>query len=641
MANPRFDETRTRAAGKRLYSTALLQPKPLRSPVTAGRELFVYTRRTLGLVFASAPGLMLALSGLTLLAAVTPVVVAYAGKHIIDAVVAGDSALTLRWVVLELVSVTVLGAAVRGLGLVRSVLGARLGTDVNVRILEKAIGLDLTFFENAEFYDKLTRARREASSRPVALVADAFQIVQNALTLIGYAAVLSRFSGWLVLALLASTIPATISEMKHSKLGFQMRNWRSPDTRRLLYLEYVLANDAHVKEVKLFGLGEHLLGRYRALAESFYEQDKRLAVRRAAWTQVLSLLGTGAFYAAYAVMALEAALMRLTLGNLTLYIVSLRQGQQAFQSVLSGIGNLYEHNLYMSNLFSYLAIEAASDPAAARGAANDPALRARPLELPAAARSGTGERGVRFEHVSFRYPGKESFALRDVSLDIGPAESIAIVGQNGAGKTTLVKLLARLYEPTEGRILVDGVDLRDWPAAELRRRISVLFQDFNQYQLSLRENIGLGSLPHLTDEERITRAAARGGADDVAALLPGGLEARLGTWFEKGSELSGGQWQKVALARAFMREEADILVLDEPTAALDAEAEHAVFERFRRLSEGRITIVISHRFPTVRMAQRIVVLEQGSIVEQGSHAELVSHGGRYARMFALQAAGYQ
>jgi ATP-binding cassette subfamily B protein len=537
----------------------------------------------------------------------------------------------VRWVLLELGSVTALSLALRGTGLVRSILGARLGVDVNAQILEKAIGLELPFFENAEFYDKLTRARREASSRPVAVVADGFQIVQNVLTLAGYAAVLSRFSGWLVLGLLAATVPAALSEMRHSKLGFQLRNWRSPETRRLLYLEYVLANDEHVKEVKLFDLGPHLLGRYRALSETFFQEDKRLSIRRAAWTQALSLIGTGAFYGAYVLMAAQAARGQLTLGTLTLYIVSLRQGQQAFQSVLSGIGNLYEHNLYMSNLFDYLAIAASTAATAAVPGSARPRLGA-----PGGERSG-----LVFENVGFRYPGKEAFALRGLSLRVEPGDSLAIVGQNGAGKTTLVKLLARLYQPTEGRITLDGIDLRDWPIETLRRRISVLFQDFNQYQLSVRENIGLGSVDHLEDTPRIERAAERGGADAVAAALPLGLEARLGTWFEKGSELSGGQWQKIALARAFMREEADILVLDEPTAALDAEAEHAVFERFRQLSEGRTTIVISHRFPTVRMARHIIVLEQGTLMESGSHAELIARGGIYARMFALQARGYQ
>jgi ATP-binding cassette subfamily B protein len=621
----------------------LLDQKGSRSRLAATRELFQYSRRTLGLVVSSSPRLVLVMAGLTLVSALAPLGVAYAGKRIIDAVVASEVALTVRWVLLELSSVTLLAAALRGLGLTRSVLGAKLGGDVNVQILEKALGLPLSFFENAQFYDKLTRARREASSRPVALVSDSFQVIQNVLTLGGYAVLLTRFSGWLVLALLLATVPATIAEMRHSKVAFQLRNWRSPETRRLLYLEYVLANDEHVKEVKLFGIGAHFLQRYRALSESFYEQDKRLAVRRALWTQLFSLIGTGAFYGAYALMAVEAALGHLTLGNLTLYIVSLRQGQQAFQSVLSGIGNLYEHNLYMSNLFEYLAMGTPGEHVEAVPLKlGSPSLAEGPLASASTDIANVAaERGLRFENVSFRYPGKEAFALKGLTLQIEPADSLAIVGQNGAGKTTFVKLLARLYAPTEGRILLDGVDLESWPAAELRRRISVLFQDFNQYQLSLRENVALGSVQHLSDEARIARALARGGADTVAATLPEGLDARLGTWFEKGSELSGGQWQKIALARAFMREEADILVLDEPTAALDAEAEHAVFERFRQLSEGRTTIVISHRFPTVRMAQRIIVLEQGTIVEQGSHAELVELGGRYAHMFALQAAGYQ
>jgi ATP-binding cassette subfamily B protein len=627
-------------------------PTPQRSRLAATRDLISYTRRTLGLVLASSPELLAAMAGLTLISAVVPIVVAYAGKHIIDAVVAGNVELTVRWVLLELASVTALALSVRGTGLTRSILGARLGVDVNVQILEKAVGLDLQFFENSEFYDKLTRARREASSRPVALVSDGFQILQNLLTLGGYAAVLSRFSGWLVLGLLVATVPAALSEMRHSKLGFQLRNWRSPETRRLLYLEYVLANDDHVKEVKLFDLGPHLLGRYRTLSETFYQEDKRLAVRRAAWTQVLSLIGTGAFYGAYVLMAAQAARRGLTLGTLTLYIVALRQGQQAFQSVLSGISNLYEHNLYMSNLFDFMAIAsdakspggkeavapvaALSDGSASRSIDGDTTpAPSRPI-----APAGSAP-GLLFENVGFRYAGREGFALRGLSLHVRPGESLAIVGQNGAGKTTLVKLMARLYRPTEGRILLDGLDLEDWPIAALRRRISVLFQDFNQYQLSVRENIGLGSIDHLDDVPRIERAAERGGADSVAAALPDGLDARLGTWFEKGSELSGGQWQKIALARAFMREEADILVLDEPTAALDAEAEHAVFTRFRQLSEGRTTIVISHRFPTVRMARRIIVLEQGSLVEAGSHAELIALGGRYARMFALQAEGYR
>jgi ATP-binding cassette subfamily B protein len=601
-------------------------PDTKKPSLLATKELFGHTQRTLSLVWASSPSLLVYLSALSVAGAVLPLSIAYAGKRIIDAVVQHSRALTLDWVAVELALVALSAATQRGQGLVRSLLGARLGTDVNVQILDKALRLDLSFFEDAEFYDKLTRARREASSRPVALLAESFSLVQNVVTLIGYAVMLARFSGFIVLL---ATLPATLSEMRYSKIAFRIRNWRSPESRKLLYLEYVLANDEHVKEVKLFGIGPHLLDRYRTLAESFFEEDKKLAIRRALLTHVFSLIGTFAFYGTYAVMAVAAAAARITLGNLTLYVVSLRQGQQSFQSVLSGIGNLYEHNLYMSNLFSYIELAEQSERAQHERAT---------LRASAGATNGTG---IRFENVGFHYPGKESWALRHVNLEIPPGDSIALVGENGAGKTTFVKLLAGLYEPSEGRIVLDGRELSTWDPEQLRKRFGVLFQDFNKYQLKLRENIGLGSVDHIGDQPRIERAAERGGASELLTTLPGGLDAALGHWFEKGSELSGGQWQKVALARAFMREDADILVLDEPTAALDAESEHAVFERFRELAKNRTTIVISHRFPTVRMAKNIVVLEQGQIVEQGSHESLLAHDGKYARMFKLQAKGYQ
>jgi ATP-binding cassette, subfamily B, bacterial len=604
---------------------------PVKPGLLATKELFGHTRRTLRLVWTSSPSLLVYLSGLSVAGAVLPLTVAYAGKRIIDAVVQHSRPLTLHWVGLELLFVALSAATQRGQGLVRSLLGARLGTDVNVQILDKALRLDLSFFEDAEFYDKLTRARREASSRPVALLSESFALIQNVVTLLGYAVMLSHFSAWIVLGLLLATLPATLSEMRYSKIAFRIRNWRSPESRKLLYLEHVLANDEHVKEVKLFGLGSHLLDRYRTLAESFFEEDKKLAIRRALLTHAFSLIGTVAFYATYAVMAVAAALARITLGNLTLYVVSLRQGQQAFQSVLSGIGNLYEHNLYMSNLFSYIELAEASERAQHE--------RAERAEARGAVLAG-GESGIRFENVGFHYPGKERWALRHIDLAIDPGDSIALVGENGAGKTTFVKLLAGLYQPSEGRIVLDGRDLSTWEPEQLRRRFGVLFQDFNKYQLKLRENIGFGSVANLADVSRIERAAERGGANELLQTLPGGLDAPLGHWFEKGSELSGGQWQKVALARAFMREEADILVLDEPTAALDAESEHAVFERFRELAKGRTTIVISHRFPTVRMAKNIIVLEHGLIVERGSHDLLLEKNGNYARMFKLQAQGY-
>ena len=568
-----------------------------------------------------------------MLSAALPVTMAWVGKLIVDAVVAARNAApgaarelafsrVTHWVLVELALVVGIGLVERSVGLMRQLIGARLGIDLNVRIMEKALTLDLRHFEDPKFYDKLTRARREASSRPLSLVQENFQIVRSALTLAGYAALLMRFSPWAVAGLLAAAVPAFVSEARFSGAAFRLRNRRSPEARKLNYLEYVVGNDEHAKEVKLFGLGPLLLDRYKRLAELFYQDDRQLSVRRAGWTFALSQIANAAYYGCYVAIALAAAAGRLSLGDMTLYVVAFRQGQGGFQAILAALGGMYEDNLYMSNLFEYLAI---------------PTGRTAMHELP----PGRAETGIRFEGVGFRYPDAQVWALRDVSLFVPQGQSLALVGENGAGKTTFIKLLTRLYEPTEGRILLDGRDLRAWDEAALRRRVGVIFQDFNQYQFAVRENVGFGSVEHLADTPRIDRAVANGGASEVVAALAAGLETQLGRFFQDGAELSGGQWQKLALARAFMREEADILVLDEPTAALDAVAEQAVFERFRALTQGRTAILISHRFPTVRMAERIVVIEHGHLVERGTHAELLALGGRYARMFTLQAEGYR
>ena len=598
-----------------------------------------HSARALGLVWRSAPAGVVALSVFTVVAAALPPFVAYVGKLIIDGVIAARAALpgsarelarahAVRLVAVELAAVVAMAGAERVLGLVRQLVGLRLGIDLNVRILEKALRLELAQFEDAEFYDKLTRARREASTRPLSLIQSNFQVIRNALTLAGYAALLIRFSPWMALGVLAATVPAFLAEARFSGAAFRLRNWRSPDSRRLTYLEYVLANDEHAKEVKLFGLGPLLLERYRRLAESFFADDRRLAIGRAGWGYALSLLSTAVFYGSYALIVVETVRGRLSLGDMTLALVAFRQGQQSFQAVLAALGGMYEDTLYMSNLFDYFAI-----PTDARKVTGPVAVV-------------RAEEGIRFEGVGFRYPGTaapgqaERWALRDVNVFIPKGQSLALVGENGAGKTTFIKLLANLYQPTEGHVLLDGRDLRSWDETELRRRIGVIFQDFNEYQLALRENVAFGSVDHVGDDLRVGRAVERGGAKELAAGLSAGLETQLGRWFSGGVELSGGQWQKVALARAFMRDEADILILDEPTAALDAEAEHAVFQRFRALAAGRTTILISHRFPTVRMADRILVLEAGRVVEDGTHADLVAAGRRYARMFQLQAAGY-
>lgn len=580
-------------------------------------------------MWRSSSKLTLALGLLTLTGALIPPSIAWAGKRIVDAVVAHDKELALRWVVIELVLVTLSATNTRGLSLTTSTLGSRLGTDINVEILERATKLTLAHFEDSEFYDSMSKARREASSRPLSLVRESFSLVQSILTLVGYAALLVRFSPLIVVVLMVATIPATIAEMRFSKTAFRMRNWRSPDARRLIYYEYVLANDEHAKEVKLFNLGPLFLGRYKELAERFHAEDTKLAVRRTIYGHLLSLVATLSFYGAYAVMAGMAALSKLTLGSMTMYVLAFRSGQQAFQSILSGIGSMYEHNLYMSNLFAFLDRSGDAQGDRENGSSRTPALPVNPST------------GIVLEHVSFKYPGSEKFVLEDVSLSIPSGQSVALVGQNGAGKTTLVKLLTRLYEPTSGRILLDGKDLRDWDETALRLRFGVVFQDFNQYQLAVRENVGVGSVARMEDEPRIERAVDRGGAEPVVSGLSEGLDTALGRWFSDGVELSGGQWQKIALSRGFMREEADILVLDEPTAALDAEAEHAVFERFRELSQGKTTFIISHRFPTVRMADRILVLEHGHVIEDGTHAELVAAHKTYARLYEMQARGYQ
>ena len=615
-------------------------PPPLRARIVASAT---HSLRALGLVWRSAPGGVVALAAFTIAASALPPFVAWVGKLIIDAVVAAHAAApgvaraaaldrAVRLVALELGAVVAMAACERVLGLVRQLVGLRLGIDLNVRILEKAERLSLRHFEDAAFYDKLTRARREASTRPLSLIQSNFQVIRHGLTLAGYVALLIGFSGWMAVAVLAATVPAFIAEARFSGAAFRLRNWRSPDSRRLTYLEYVLGNDEHAKEVKLFGLAPLLLGRYKSLAETFFADDRRLAVRRMAWGYALSLVSTVVFYGCYAVIVAATVRGRLSLGEMTLYLVAFRQGQQSFQAVLTALGGMYEDTLYMTNLFDYFAI-----PIEDRKSVGPVAVV-------------RAEEGVRFEGVGFKYPGgggpaqretDDKWALRSVDVFVPKGQSLALVGENGAGKTTFIKLLAGLYDPTEGRVLLDGRDVRAWDERELRARIGVIFQDFNEYQLALRENVAFGSVDHLDDELRVGRAVEQGGAKELVATLAGGLDAQLGRWFSGGVELSGGQWQKVALARAFMREEADILILDEPTAALDAEAEHAVFQRFRALAAGRTTILISHRFPTVRMADRILVLEAGRVIEDGSHAELIAAGRRYAHLFGLQAAGYR
>ncbi|WP_375511086.1 ABC transporter ATP-binding protein [uncultured Nostoc sp.] len=595
--------------------------------------VFRYSGRAVSLVWTTSRSLTILLASLTLIAGLLPAAISYLGKLIVDAVVFASQVNSqsngfvnisqpLLYVGLEAIAVILLAASQRGIIICQSLLRALMGQRVNVLILEKALTLDLRQFEDSEFYDKLTNARREASVRPLSLVNRTFGLVQNALSLFTYGILLVNFSGWAVVVLILAAMPVFIAETKFAGEGFRLFSWRAPETRQQNYLENLLAREDFVTEVKLYQLGEMLLRRYRNLFDQLYGEDRDLTLRRGLWGYLLGLVSTGAFYLAYAWIVLETVLGKISLGDMTMYLTVFRQGQSTFSNALTSIGGMYEDNLYLSNLYDFLEEEVPKSWGKATIGLNP-------------------QDGIRFENVSFTYPGSSKPALRNISLHLKPREKLAIVGENGSGKTTLIKLLTRLYTPDSGRIFLDGLDLQEWDVDVLRRRIGVIFQNFVRYQFTVGENIGVGDVEHLENKTRWQTAAQKGMSQSFIDQLPQSFQTQLGRWFKGGQELSGGQWQKIALSRAFMRSQADILVLDEPTSAIDAQAEFEIFNHFRTVTKNQMVLLISHRFSTVRMADKILVIENGEVIEQGTHEELLQLGGRYAKLFLLQAAGYQ
>jgi len=600
--------------------------------LTRFASVFKYSRIAIEIVWRASPALTIVMALATLFAGLLPAAIAWVGQLIVDAVVTAIQAEgesrelaksdLLRYVLIEAGLVVLMTGALKINSVCQSILRVLLGNEVNVMILEKALTLELSNFEDSEYYDKLVRARREASSRPLSLVIATFDLIRDGISLVSYGFLLWQFSVWAVLLLGFAGVPAFVAEARFSGEAFRNQRRRSAERRMQIYLEMVLTREDGVKEVKLMQLGRLFLQRYIDIFNNIYAEDRSLVLRRGFWGYVLGLIASAAFYFSYGWVAFAAVAGAITLGQMTMYIAVFRQGQSAVTSCLASINRMYEDNLYLSNLTEYLGHNV-PEPTGNVMEGLDP------------------QDGIRFEKVSFFYPGSYTPALDNISLHIRAGESLAIVGENGSGKTTLIKLLTRLYTPTHGRILFQGVDLQEWNIDALREKIGVIFQDFARYQLKVGENIGVGDKDFMGEKDQVEVASEKGLAADFIRHLPAQYDTQLGTWFRDGKELSGGQWQKIALSRAFMRSRAEVLILDEPTAAIDAKAEAEIFAHFRELTGNRISIIISHRFSTVRIADHILVMDQGKILEEGDHSHLLALGGQYATLFELQAKGYQ
>ena len=592
----------------------------------------------LKMVWETRPSYAMAIIGLRLVRALVPLSVLWIGKLIIDGVVGAmathaagrpvDWRHLVQLVLLEL-GIAIFGEATARAGtLFESLLGDLFSNRVSVRLMEHAATLDLRHFEDPEFYDHLERARRQTVGR-IGLIAILLGVTQSLITLASLTAALILYVPWLLVLLVIAVLPSFIGETHYATLGYSLLYRWTPERRMLDYLRFTGASDETAKEIKLFGLSPWLTQRYATLADAFYRANATLAIRHGAVAWLLAVFGALGYYGAYVwiivltVRGHVSAAGLFTLGVLTFLAASFRQSRDLIQGVLLSMSQIYEQSLYLRDLFTFFEMKPSI--------ASQPGARAVPRPI---------TRGFEFQDVGFKYPGGDKWAVRHLTFRIEPGERIALVGENGAGKTTLVKLLARLYDPDEGTILLDGVNLRDYDVESVHRAIGVIFQDFVRYDLQLKENIGVGEIGAVDDQPRIEVAAQRSLAADVAGRVKGGYAQMLGRRFDGGVELSGGEWQKVALARAYLRD-AEVLILDEPTAALDARAEYQVFQRFTELTKGKMAVLISHRFSTVRMADRILVLEQGQIIEDGSHEALVAKRGIYAELFELQAAGYK
>jgi len=610
------------------------------------RERFAamrYVPALLVLVWQTDRLLTVATVVLRVVRAFIPVALLWIGKLIIDEVIRARAA-GPNWTHLGILVGTEFAIAIgsdvfgRGSQLVEGLLGDLFTNRMSIRLMEHAATLDLAQFEDSEFYDHLERARRNTTGR-IGLLAQVLSLAQDALTLVTLSAALLAFSVWLFFLLVIATLPSFLGEAHFASLQYSLLFRRTPERRQLDYLRYVGASAETAKEVQIFGLAPWLIDRYRVLSDLFYDENRILSYKRAGVGAALSLLGSAGYYAAYVLMLVRAVGGTISVGTLTFLAGSFQRGRASIQSLLLGVSSVAEQALYLKDLFTFFDMK--------------PTITAKP-GAPPVPRPIRG--GFVFEGVGFKYPGSDRWAVRHVDLRLGPGERVALVGLNGAGKTTLVKLLSRLYDPTEGRILLDGRDLRDYDLASVRQAVGVIFQDFVRYDMRFDENIAVGEIesarayldeaPRHTDERdmpphpAVESAAERSLAASLLPRLPARYRQMLGRRFEQGVDLSGGEWQKVALARAYMRD-AQLLILDEPTAALDARAEYEVFVRFAELIGGRTAILISHRFSTVRMADRIVVLQNGTISEQGTHEELVLRGGLYAELFDMQASGYR